>query len=235
MILKGDCFELIKNIEEKSIDLILIDPPYQISKSSNFKNHSKKASEKMISKYGKVSIDFGEWDKITIDWNILFKEYYRILKTGGTLIIFYDIWKSHEMKEMAEKYKFKQPRIGQWQKSNPTPINSKINYLSNATEYFFTFVKGKNPTFNSKYDNGVYKHPLCHGKERLNHKTQKPLSLISDLIIKHSNPGDMVLDNFAGTGTVAHSCILNNRNYIIIERDEKYFEIITNRINNIFQ
>ena len=88
-----------------------------------------------------------------------------------------------------------------------------MNYLSNAIEFFFTFVKGKKPTFHSVYDNGVYKYPICHGKERYDHPTQKPLSLICDIINKHSNEGDVVLDNFAGTGTTAHACILNNRNY----------------------
>ena len=233
MILKGDCFDLIKDIDSKSVDLILVDPPYLISRSSNFKNYSDDASQELITKYGKVSIDFGEWDKGELDWDLLFKEYYRILKDSGTLIIFYDVWKSNDIKSMADKYKFKQPRVGQWQKTNPVPINSKINYLSNAIEFFFTFVKGKKPTFHSVYDNGVYKYPICHGKERYDHPTQKPLALISDIINKHSNEGDVVLDNFAGTGTTAHACILNNRNYIVIERDDKYFDILKSRIEGL--
>ena len=152
------------------------------------------------------------------------------MKSGGTLLIFYDIWKSNELKEISEKYKFKQPRIGQWQKSNPVPINSKINYLSNGTEYFFTFIKGKNPTFNSEYDNGVYRCPLCHGKERYDHPTQKPLSLISELVIKHSNPGDLVLDNFAGTFTTYIACENLDRKCIGIEKIEDYFNIGKKRI-----
>lgn len=227
MILKGDCFDLIKDIDSKSISLIIVDPPFCISKKSNFKNHNK------LRKY-EISIDFGDWDKEDIDWNILFKEYYRILKYGGTLIIFYDIWKSGIIRESADRFKFKQPRVCSWQKTNPVPVNSKINYLSNSTEYFFTFTKGKNPTFNSEYDNGVYKYPICHGKERFKHPCQKPISLISELILKHSNPGDVVLDNFAGTGTTAHSCALNNREYISIEKDDVYFEIMKKRIDDIY-
>jgi len=233
MILQGDCFELIKNVESKSVDLILVDPPYLISRDSNFKNYSDDASKELITKYGKVSIDFGDWDKGELDWDFLFKEYSRVLRDGGTLIIFYDVWKSTEIKTMADKYKFKQPRVCQWQKSNPVPINSKLNYLSNAIEYFFTFVKGKKPTFHSVYDNGTYRYPICHGKERYEHPTQKPLQLITDIINKHSNPGDLVLDNFAGTGTTAHACILTDRKYIVMERDEKYFEIIKSRINGL--
>jgi DNA modification methylase len=233
MILQGDCFELIKNVESKSVDLILVDPPYLISRDSNFNKYSDETSKEMVNKYGSISIDFGEWDKGELDWDFLFKEYNRVLRDGGTLIVFYDVWKSTEIKNMADKYKFKQPRVCQWQKSNPVPINSKLNYLSNAIEYFFTFVKGKKPTFHSVYDNGVYRYPICHGKERYEHPTQKPLQLIVDIVNKHSNPGDLVLDNFAGTGTTAHACILTDRKYIVMERDEKYFEIIKSRVDSL--
>jgi site-specific DNA-methyltransferase (adenine-specific) len=232
MIINSDCLEYLPKIDSNSIDLIIIDPPYLISKNSNFKKISTKTSREMATKYN-ISIDFGEWDKQELNWDFIFLEYYRILKKGGTLIIFYDIWKSNEIKNFADKYKFKQPRVGAWIKTNPVPINSSINYLSNSTEYFFTFVKGAKPTFNSKYDNGLYFYPICHGKERYDHPTQKPLALIKDLITKHSNPGDLILDTFAGTGTTAHASVLLDRNYIVIERDKKYFEIIKKRINKI--
>jgi site-specific DNA-methyltransferase (adenine-specific) len=232
MIINSDCLEYLPKIESNSVNLILTDPPYLISRSSNFKNISDKTSKQISTKYN-ISIDFGDWDKQEIDWDFIFSEYYRILKQGGTLIIFYDIWKCSEIKNIADKYKFKQPRIGAWVKTNPVPINSRTNYLSNSSEYFFTFVKGSKPTFNSKYDNGVYSFPICHGKERYQHPTQKPLNLIKNLIEKHSNPGDLVLDTFAGTGTTAHACILLNREYILIEKDKDYFEIISKRIEEI--
>lgn len=231
MIINGDCYEEISKIESDSVDLILIDPPYLISKPSGFSNHSDNISDELKNKYSKLSIDFGDWDKIKINWDFLFFEYKRVLKKGGTLIIFYDIWKSSELKEFAEKYKFKQPRVGAWVKKNPVPVNSKLNYLSNATEYFFSFVKGSKPTFNSEYDRGFYNYPICHGKERYDHPTQKPLSLIKDLVNKHSNPGDLVLDTFAGTCTVGHSCDDLNRRWICIESDIKYSNIGLERVN----
>jgi site-specific DNA-methyltransferase (adenine-specific) len=233
MLINGDCLEYLKKIESNSIDLILIDPPYLISRTSGFSNYSDNISDDLKKKYGNLSIDFGDWDKIELNWDFLFSEYKRVLRKGGTLIIFYDIWKSTELKEFAEKHKFKQPRVGAWVKTNPVPVNSKLNYLSNATEYFFTFVKESKPTFNSKYDNAFYSYPICHGKERYEHPTQKPLSLIKDLIEKHSNPGDLVLDTFAGTGTTGHASYLLDRKFILIENDRTYFEIIKKRLNKL--
>lgn len=232
-VFNADCFLKILEIESNSIDLVLIDPPYLISKNSGFHSHSEEAKVEMVKKYASISIDFGNWDKVELDWNYLFKEYYRLLKTGGQIIIFYDIWKSNEIKSAAESAKFKQPRVCQWQKTNPVPINSGVNYLSNAIEYFFTFVKGKSPTFNSKYDNGVYRFPICHGIERTKHPTQKPLPLIKSLIEKHTNPGDLVLDTFAGSGTTGEACYALNRRFILIEQEEKYCNIISERLNKI--
>lgn len=233
MIILGDCLDELDKIDGNSIDLILIDPPYIISKDSNFKNYSKSANKEIITKYANHSIDFGDWDKVELDWNLLFSKFHRILKSGGTLIIFYDIWKSSELKEASINNKFKQARVCCWNKTNPVPINSKTNYLSNANEYFFSFVKGSNPTFNSEYDNGYYKYPICHGKERFQHPTQKPLSLIKEIIEKHSNKGDIILDCFAGTGTTGHAAKISERNFILIEKDETYFEIIKTRIEQI--
>lgn len=230
MIIFGDCLNELIKIDNNVIDLIIIDPPYIISKDSNFKKISNSTSKEMVTKYN-ISIDFGEWDKVELEWNLLFKEYNRVLKKGGTIIIFYDVWKSNELKLAAESVGLKQPRVCVWNKTNPVPINSSINYLSNASEYFFTFVKGGKPTFNSKYDNGVYNYPICHGKERYKHPTQKPLSLISELIKKHSNPGDLVLDTFAGTGTTGHACKLLDRNFILIEKEEEYISIIQERLS----
>ncbi len=227
MLIFDDCFNYLSTLESNSIDLILTDPPYDISKKSGF-------SSGKMSKFTQISIDFGYWDT-EIDLDTLFKEYYRVLRKKGTLILFYDVWKSTMIKDFAVKYKFKQPRVGQWLKNNPVPVNSKTNYLSNCSEYFFSFVKDKNPTFNSEYDNGIYNFTLCNGKERLEHPTQKPLGLIKNLILKHSNSGDIVLDTFSGTSTTAIACLETNRKFICIERDENYYEISKNRIESFKQ
>jgi len=232
MLINGDCYDELLKLGKNSIDLILIDPPYNISRSSGFTRMGENTNRVLQVKYN-MSIDFGEWDKEELNWDLLFAEFFRILKKGGSLIIFYDIWKAHELKEAASTLKFKQPRVGSWVKNNPVPINSSNNYLSNAVEYFFTFVKSGKPTFNSKYDNGIYHFPLCHGRERLNHPTQKPLGLIKELILKHSNPGDLVLDCFSGSGTTAHAAIETDRKFIAIEKETIYYNISKIRIDDL--
>jgi site-specific DNA-methyltransferase (adenine-specific) len=224
-IILGDCYDVLKTIPNNSVNLIITDPPYQISRKSNFTNNSDN------SKFNKISIDFGVWDHDEIDLDNLFKEFKRVLSKNGYLIVFYDVWKSQNVKVFAEKWGFKQPRVCQWVKTNPVPINSKKNYLSNSIEYFFTFVKGKNPVFNSSYDRGIYNYPICHGKERTAHPTQKPLQLIQNLIEKHSNVDDVVLDCFAGSGTTGEACVSSKRRYILIENDQNYFELIRQRLS----
>lgn len=224
---QGDCLEIFDSIDDNSIDLILTDPPYLISRNSNF---SKGGGD--IKKYGMISIDFGEWDKKELDNNYLFSQYYRILKKGGTLITFYDIFKITELFDIAKSLKFKQPRIGIWNKTNAVPINAKINYLSNAREYFISFCKGKKKIFNSYYDRAYYEYPIVGGKEKTKHPTQKPIKLMEDLIRTHSNEGDIIFDPFMGSGSTGVACKNLNRKFIGIELDENYFQIAKERIEN---
>jgi len=225
-LMLGDCLERMKEIPDGSVDLILADPPYYISKKSNFSKGGGNSD-----KYGSISIDFGEWDKGDgIDFNLLFTEFKRVLKINGTIIMFFDIFKMESIKNIADKLKFKQPRIGFWNKTNTVPINSNINYLSNCREYFISFCKGKKGTFNSKYDKGVYDYAIVGGKERTKHPTQKPIGLMSDLIITNSNEGDLVLDCFMGSGTTGVAAKNLNRKFIGIEKDAGYFEIAKQRL-----
>ena len=226
-LLQGDCLELIKQVPSHSVDLILIDPPYEISKPTNFQSGEETGRD---TDRFRISMDFGEWDKNFTGLEVVIKEGYRILRQGGTMICFYDLWKIETLKNLYDSNKFKQVRFIEWMKTNPVPINSKINYLTNAREVAVSAIKGSKPTFNSSYDNGLYSYPICAGKERTIHPTQKPLSLITDLVLKHSNEGDTVLDCFMGSGTTGVACKNTNREFIGMELDEKYFEIACNRI-----
>lgn len=221
------CFDFLPTIEDKSIDLILIDPPYTISRATGLNSCGEKGVERF-----KMSYEFGEWDNEIFELDIVFQECYRILKKGGTLICFYDIWKIETLKKWIENAKFKQLRYIEWIKTNPVPINSKINYLTNAREIALTAVKDSKPTFNSQYDKGIYEFGICHERDRF-HPTQKPLNLLQALINKHSNEGDTVLDCFAGSASCAVACYNTNRIFVGCELDNKFFEQSINRINKL--
>ena len=256
--------EYLKTLEPNSIDLILTDPPYIISKTSGLDKHYNnvkfneandinevKSEEdwanykeqnaieddthksnyiKYGSIYGKkycVKTDYGSWDsEFTLTTLEKFIElYYSKLKKGGTLIMFFDLWKITNLKDLLEKHNFKQIRFIEWIKTNPQPRNSKVNYLTNCREIALLGVKDGNPTFNSAYDNGLYSYPLQGGKNRF-HPTQKSLALFEELIKKHSNEGDTVLDTFLGSGTTALACKNTKRNFKGCEIDKTYYDKI---------
>ncbi len=259
-----DGLDYLLTIPNNSIDLILTDPPYIISKETgmnthynkikhneennikfvkteeewiNYKNNNniqndlnKEKYMKYGTIYGKkysVRTNYGNWDSdFTMEKLEKFIcEYYQKLKQGGTLIIFFDLWKISYLKEIMEKYKFKQIRFIEWIKTNPQPLNSNINYLTNCREIALVGIKGSKPTFHSKYDNGIYMFPLQSGKNRF-HPTQKSLSLFEELISKHSNENDIVLDTFLGGGTTAIACKIKKRQFKGCEISKEYFDKI---------
>lgn len=221
-----NCFNFLKKIENNSIDLFLIDPPYEISRETNFQ--SGELTGKDTDRF-RVSMDFGEWDNDFTGLDIAIKEAYRILKKGGTIICFYDLWKITTLKEYFEKANFKQIRFIEWIKTNPVPLNSKTNYLTNAREIAVLGVKGGKPVFHSEYDNGIYNFPICHDKGRF-HPAQKPLALIELLIEKHSNRNDTVVDCFSGSGTTALASYNTDRNFLGCEFSKEYFDKSVKRL-----
>jgi site-specific DNA-methyltransferase (adenine-specific) len=252
----------LSTLPDKSVDLVLTDPPYIISRESGMNSHYNQVKEnerknvqqvktqeqwiahktengfaddskrenyiKYGTIYGKkycVKTDYGEWDsQFTIDvLDNFIGEYYKKLRVGGTMIMFFDIWKITDLKALFEKHKFKQIRFIEWIKTNPQPLNSGVNYLTNCREIALLGVKGGSPTFNSKYDNGIYRYPLQGGKNRF-HPTQKSLPLFEELIKKHSNENSVVLDTFLGAGTTAFACKNTNRRFKGCEIEKEYYD-----------
>lgn len=227
-----DCLEFMKRIESNSIQFIVADPPYLISdKVDTFH-----LGEGNLSKYRLVQ---GEWD--LVDNEIIYeciKEFKRILKRGGSLIIWYDMWKITSLKEALEKEKLKQIRLCFWLKNNPPPIASDNSYLPNSKEIFLYAAKNTSylkqwykAPFNSSYDKGVYTHSIA-GKSRI-HPTEKPYELMEEIILKHTNINDLVYIPFAGSGVDIDVCIKNNRMWLATEIDEIYFQNIKKRLDII--
>lgn len=264
VIKNEDGVQFLSTVPDNSVDLILTDPPYIISKETGMNNHYNIVQEaeksgiiyiksedewlqyknkhnlsnddkkenymKYGTIYGKkycVKTDYGDWDSTftieTLDEFI--KHFYQKLKKGGTMIMFFDIWKITILKELLEKHKFKQIRFVEWIKTNPQPLNSKTNYLTNCREIALLGVKGGKPTFNSSYDNATYLFPLQGGKGRF-HPTQKNIKLFEELIKKHSNESDTVMDTFLGGGTTAIACKNSRRKFIGCEISKEYYDKI---------
>jgi len=207
------------------------------NENKKLQSSSKQNYLKYGSIYGKkyaVRTDYGEWDSgFTLEgMNQFIKEFYRVLKPGGTCIVFFDIWKITPLKEQLEASKFKQLRFIEWIKTNPQPLNSSVNYLTNCREIALLGVKKSKPTFNSKYNKAVYEYPIQGGKERW-HPTQKSLPLFEELIEVHSNEGDVVLDPFLGAGTTAVAAKQTGRNFIGCELDEETYKKAKKWANNV--
>ena len=252
----------LSTLPDKSIDLVLTDPPYIISRDSGMNSHYNQVKEnerlniehmksedewiayktengldddlkrdnymKYGTIYGKkycVKTDYGNWDSDFTMNNLdrFIGEYYKKLRVGGTMIMFFDIWKITDLKALFEKHNFKQIRFIEWIKTNPQPLNSAVNYLTNCREIALLAVKGGKPTFNSKYDNGIYEFPLQGGKNRF-HPTQKSLPLFEELIKKHSNENSVILDTFLGGGTTAFACKNTNRRFKGCEVAKEYYD-----------
>ena len=220
------CFDYLKSVKKKSVSLVLIDPPYEVSRDTNFQ--SGEAQGRDTDRF-RVSMDFGEWDSGFTGLGDVIKECYRILRDGGTMICFYDLWKLSTLKDYFEQARFKQIRFIEWIKTNPVPLNSKTNYLTNAREIAVVGVKKGKPVFHSEYDNGVYSYPICHDKMRF-HPTQKPVALLEELIEKHSNKGDLILDCFAGSASTAVAAYNLDRNFMGCEISEEYYRKAIERL-----
>jgi len=227
-IILGDCLEVMKDIPNESIDLILTDPPYNISqKKKIFRDYrSGKRSD--------ISFDYGCWD---YDFNIepFLIETKRILKPFGQWLVF-------SSEQLFGKYRewfqnnghFKQLII--WEITNPLPQFRKCGYRQ-ATQLILWAYKIKPPVKDQHFNfltqkemRNIFKYPLCGGNERTKHPTQKPLQLIEHLIKIHSRENDIILDPFFGSGTTCVACVKLGRRYIGIEKDEEYFKIANERI-----
>ena len=221
---KADYSTFLEKMEEDSVDLFLTDPPYSISRKTGFSSLGKNSVERFA-----VNMDFGEWDHNEIDISKLAQQMHRTLKRGGSAIVFYDLWKFNYLADAMKNAGFKMLRLIIWEKSNPVPLNSKRNYLTNSREVAVLGVKGGKPTFNGEYDNGVYRYPIPNNGKRF-HPTQKPVSLFSDLVQKHSNEGDLVVDPFVGSGTTAIAALQTIRKFLGCDLDGEYIKTARKRV-----
>ena len=221
----ADYEKLLSTLQPGSVDLILTDPPYTISKDTGFKNLGERSVERFA-----VDMDFGEWDKDRINLRQLANLSFASLRKGGTAIIWYDLWKVSYLSEAMIAAGFKQLRMIIWEKTNPVPLNQSVNYLSNSREIAILGVKGGSPTFNEKYHSGVFRFPIHRDGGKRLHPTQKPLNLFNQLVQIHSRPNDLVVDPFLGSGTTAIAAVSGGRQFLGGDIDSHYAKIAGDRL-----
>lgn len=215
----GDCLEVMKQIPANSVDLVLTDPPYNISKENKFNT------------MGRAGIDFGEWDK-DADLFSYIDELPRILRPNGSFIVFNDWRNLGAICKYAESKGFESKDMIRLEKSNPMPRNRDRRYITDYECALWFVVKGAKWVFN-RLDEKYQRPKFVHSIESGLHPTQKNLKLMENLTLIHSNEDDMVLDCFMGSGTTGLAAKNLKRNFIGIEKDENYFNVAKKRIEGV--
>lgn len=226
LIKQGDFRDLLGGVTPGAADLILTDPPYAISRPTGFANVGENSVERFA-----VSMDFGGWDHSAIDLNALSQGMFAALRRGGTAIVWYDLWKISNLSEAMTAAGFKMLRLLIWEKTNPVPLNMRSTYLSNSREIAVAGVKGGKPTFHAEYHKGVYQYPIPRHNGNRIHPTQKPLDLFTELVGVHSNPGDLIVDPFLGSGTTAVAAVESGRKFYGGDIDRHYVEESRRRVH----
>lgn len=233
----GDCLEIMKEMPDKSVDMILCDLPYGTTKC--------------------------KWDTI-IPFEPLWEQYNRIIKDNGAIVLFgsepfssllrcsnldnyrYDIiWE----KSRISNFMFVKKQIGkchenisifykrqptynpQMSKGEPYKDNREGQVRKETLMNRSTIKKSINNE-GVRYPRSVIRVPFHNGS--LLHPTQKPVDLLEWLIKTYSNEGELVLDNTMGSGSTGVACLNTNRRFIGIEKDENYFKIAKERIEDTY-
>ena len=216
---QGDCLEVMKDIEDESMDLVVTDPPYKTITGGDSNGANSERPKGMLRGNRKLF----KHQKMNIsDW---MPEIYRVLKEESHCYIFTNSLNLQEMLNEATKVGFKLHNLLVWEKNNCTPSQY---YMKNC-EYVLFLRKGKAKWINNIGDSKtVHKFNNIIGNKL--HPTEKPVDLLEYYLLNSSEPNDIVFDPFMGSGSTGVAALNTNRNFIGIELDEGYFNIAQNRI-----
>src|SRR5574344_492383 len=212
----GDCLELMKDIPDKSVDLVVIDPPYELEtkRGGGFFRESNEKRRKYQDEIKSMMIGISE-QLLDILCNKMKKV---------NMYIFCSRTQMLSLLKYAEKKQFSWNLLT-WHKTNPIPTcNNK--YL-NDTEYIVFMREKGEQVFGSYHTKKSYFITSVNKKEKqlYGHPTIKPLDIIENLIVNSSQENDTILDCFMGSGTTGVACKKLNRNFIGIELSQEYFNI----------
>lgn len=243
-IINEDCVKVMKKMPDNSVDLIFADPPYNLQLKNELIRPNMTKVDAVDDEWDKFN-SFSDYDKFSKQWLI---ESRRILKKTGTFWVIGSYHNIFRVGRIMHDLGFWILNDIVWIKSNPMP-NFKGVRFTNAHETLIWALKeekSKKYTFNyelmkqhnqGKQMRSDWYFSICNGNERIKdkygkkvHTTQKPLALLERIILASSKKGDIILDPFAGTGTTAFAAKKYGRNYIMIEKEQKYISVIKNRL-----
>ena len=245
-IVAGDCIEVMNSLPEASVDLIFADPPYNLQLKGQLHRPDNSEVDAVDDHWDQFD-SFAAYDKFTRDW---LKAARRLLKPNGAIWVIGSYHNIFRVGSALQDQGYWILNDVVWRKSNPMP-NFRGKRFTNAHETMIWASKAEGAKYTFNYEalkslnEGVQMRsdwvlPICNGGERLKdangdkaHPTQKPESLLHRVLIGSTNPGDVVLDPFFGTGTTGAVAKMLGREFIGIEREEAYRKVAEARIAKV--
>jgi len=245
-ILEGDCIKVMNSLPEGSVDMIFADPPYNLQLQGDLHRPDNSKVDAVDDAWDQFA-SFASYDRFTKAW---LKAARRLLKPHGGIWVIGSYHNIFRVGSEMQNQGFWILNDVVWRKTNPMP-NFRGKRLTNAHETMIWASKEQASKYTFNYDalkalnEGIQMRsdwvlPICTGHERLKndagdkaHPTQKPESLLHRIIVGSTNPGDVILDPFFGTGTTGAVAKKLGREFIGIEREEAYRKVAAKRISNI--
>lgn len=245
-IIAGDCIDAMNALPEKSIDLIFADPPYNLQLRGDLMRPDNSKVDAVDDEWDQFA-SFKVYDEFTRAW---LKAARRLLKPNGAIWVIGSYHNIFRVGSALQDQGYWILNDVIWRKSNPMP-NFRGKRFTNAHETMIWAGKDENAKYTFNYEalkalnEGIQMRsdwvlPICTGHERLKddagdkaHPTQKPESLLHRILVGSTNPGDVILDPFFGTGTTGAVAKMLGRDFIGIEREEAYRKVATKRIANV--
>ncbi|MEM7545027.1 MAG: site-specific DNA-methyltransferase [Pseudomonadota bacterium] len=245
-IIEGDCIAAMNALPESSVDLIFADPPYNLQLKGDLHRPDNSRVDAVDDDWDQFS-SFAAYDRFTRDWLAAAR---RVLKPDGAIWVIGSYHNIFRVGTAIQDQGFWILNDVVWRKSNPMP-NFRGMRLTNAHETMIWAAKSEAGKYCFNYDalkalneglqmRSDWDMPICSGHERLKteagdkaHPTQKPEALLHRIIVGCTQPGDVVLDPFFGTGTTGAAAKRLGRNWIGIEREDAYIKAATARIRDV--
>lgn len=232
-----DALDFLREIPDKTCDLIFCDPPYNVSHKGKIYRDYRSGVE------ANVNYDYGEWD-YEYDPIPFLSEAKRTLVDGGSFIIFTSEQLYGTYRQWAEDTEGMLPKqMIVWEKTNPLPNFRKVSYRQ-STELMIWISKGKISKTNSNFifttqqaTKNIKRAPICGGKERVkrpdtgkSHPNQKPLAICREIIATHCHVGGVVIDPYCGVGSIPVAAKQLERHYLGNDFDNVYCDMARTRL-----